>query len=133
MVEALRGLQSSTALSLEIYGMINFVDDLNAASDLVISKSGGLITSEVLARGVPMVVIEPIPGQEEWNADYVVSSGAGVQLRLPYAVPRMAAHLLAQPQRLSDMRACATAIGKPRAAFAVVDQVLDELMNKRHG
>ena len=51
------------------------VDDLVAASDLVISKSGGLIVSEVMARGTPMIVIDPIPGQEEWNADYVAGTG----------------------------------------------------------
>lgn len=127
LVSALGNLQGTPAVQLHVFGMIDYVDDLVAASDLVITKSGGLIVSEVLARGVPMIVIEPIPGQEEWNADYIASSGAGVQLRMPYAVPRAVQTLLAQPERLVAMGASAAAIGRPRAAAAVVDAVLDDL------
>jgi processive 1,2-diacylglycerol beta-glucosyltransferase len=71
--EAMKHLPSSVTLELRTLGFINYLDDLVAASDLVITKAGGLIVSEVMARQTPMVVIDPIPGQEEWNADYVVS------------------------------------------------------------
>ncbi|HJZ48788.1 MAG TPA: glycosyltransferase, partial [Roseiflexaceae bacterium] len=74
-------LHDGPSMRLLKLGRIDYVDDLVAASDLVITKSGGLIVSEILARGTPMVVIDPIPGQEEWNADFVAGSGAGLQLR----------------------------------------------------
>ncbi|MBC8075187.1 MAG: hypothetical protein H7Y32_03850, partial [Chloroflexales bacterium] len=64
------------------------------------------------------------------NADYIASSGAGVQLRMPYAVPRAVQTLLEQPERLAAMGTSADAIGRPRAAAAVVDTVLDDL--RRH-
>ena len=63
------------------------LDDLVAASDLVVTKPGGMIASEVLARGTPMIVVDPIPGQEEWNADWIALSGAGMQIRRPEMVP----------------------------------------------
>jgi processive 1,2-diacylglycerol beta-glucosyltransferase len=103
------------------------VDDLVAASDLVITKSGGLIVSEVLARGTPMVIVDPIPGQEEWNADFVVGVGAGIQLRQPEAVPPAALYLLGQPERLAIMREQARRFGRPRAALDIAERVLGDL------
>lgn len=127
LAEALEGLGDGPRMQVRQLGMIDYVDDLVAASDLVITKSGGLIVSEVLARGTPMIIIDPIPGQEEWNADFVVSSGAGMQLRMPELVPDAVTRLLLQPERLATMRAQAQTAGRPRAALAIVEQVLKEL------
>jgi processive 1,2-diacylglycerol beta-glucosyltransferase len=43
----------------------------------MIPKAGGLIVNEVLARHTPLLIIDPIPGQKEWNADMVAAAGAG--------------------------------------------------------
>jgi processive 1,2-diacylglycerol beta-glucosyltransferase len=106
---------------------IDFVDDLVAASDLVITKAGGLIVSEVLARGTPMIIIEPLPGQEEWNADVVAGYGAGVQLRIPEMAAMTALYLLTQPDRLKNMRRRARVVGRPRAALDVAQYILANL------
>jgi processive 1,2-diacylglycerol beta-glucosyltransferase len=87
MAKALEDLDSTENVTLRKYQFVDFVDDLVVASDLVVTKSGVLITSEVLARYTPMIVVDPIPGQEEWNADFVAGSGAGIQIRLPEMVP----------------------------------------------
>ncbi|MGV8042566.1 MAG: glycosyltransferase [Thermoanaerobaculaceae bacterium] len=60
-------------------GFVDNMAELLAAADLVVAKSGGLTTAECLAVGVPMVVRDPIPGQEERNADYLLEQGAGVK------------------------------------------------------
>jgi processive 1,2-diacylglycerol beta-glucosyltransferase len=132
LVESLADLRSTPQLRLHVYGFINFVDDLIAASDLVISKAGGLIVSEVLARAVPLVVINPIPGQEEWNADYVVSTGAGVQLRMADSVPATVQRLLGHPRLMAEMRACARAVARPRAAVEIAEQVISDYNARRH-
>jgi len=124
LTKSLAELADGPSMQLRRLGRINYVDDLVAAADLVITKSGGLIVSEVLARGTPMIVLDPIPGQEEWNADYVAGSGAGIQLRYPESVPPAALYLLAQPQRLAAMRGQAARVGRPRAALDVADYVL---------
>jgi hypothetical protein len=85
------------------------------------------IIIEVLARGTPMIIIDPIPGQEEWNADFVVAAGAGIQLRMPESVPPAALYLLTQPERLVGMRAAARQFGRPRAALEIAERVLAEL------
>jgi len=127
LTDALADLSDGPQVQLRLLGKIDYVDDLVAASDLVITKSGGLIVSEVLARGAPMLIVDPIPGQEEWNADFVAGSGAGIQLRHPEAVPPAALFLLSQPERLAMMREQARRVGRPRAALDIAERVLAEL------
>ncbi|MCB0162808.1 MAG: UDP-N-acetylglucosamine--LPS N-acetylglucosamine transferase [Anaerolineae bacterium] len=127
LLDALADITAGPHMDFRPLGYINYVDDLVAASDLVITKPGGLMTSEILARGTPTIIIDPIPGQEEWNADFVSGSGAGIQIRMPELVPPAAIALLAQPERLDAMRAQAQLVGKPRAAFDVADQVLADV------
>ncbi|MCS6879734.1 MAG: glycosyltransferase [Oscillochloridaceae bacterium] len=126
LVEYLADERSTPRLNLRLYGYVHFVDDLVVASDLVITKAGGLIVSEVLARGVPLVVIDPIPGHEEWNADYVVRSCAGVQLRMAESVPATVERLLSRPQLLAEMRANAACVARPRAAAVIAEKVISD-------
>ncbi len=128
LAQAMHAMQSTETLEIRLLdGFVTYLDDLVAASDLVITKAGGLIVSEILARHTPMVVIDPIPGQEEWNADYIVSVGAGVQVRLADMVPSVVQNLLADTQQLQIFRENARQHGKPRAAFAVAETVLEGL------
>ena len=124
LTAALAELERAAAGRLHALGFVDYVDDLVAASDLVITKAGGLIVSEVLARGRPLVVIDPIPGQEEWNADYVVSAGAGLQLRLGAMVPAAVEHLLTHSRHRQVLADGARRAGKPGAALAIADLVL---------
>jgi processive 1,2-diacylglycerol beta-glucosyltransferase len=127
LTASIADLRDGPSMRLRSLGRIDYVDDLVAASDLVVTKSGGLIVSEVLARGAPMIVIDPIPGQEEWNADFVAGSGAGLQLRQPESVPLTVRSLLAHPERLAMMRQHAARVGRPRAALDIAERILAEL------
>jgi processive 1,2-diacylglycerol beta-glucosyltransferase len=112
---------------LRLLGHIDYVDDMLAASDLVITKAGGLIVSEALARGVPLVVIEPIPGHEEWNADHVVAGGSGIQLRNAGATAAAVTELLRRPTLLAELAAGARSIGRPQAAVTIVEVIRGRL------
>jgi processive 1,2-diacylglycerol beta-glucosyltransferase len=125
--EGLTQVKSHPNLDLRVLGFIDYLDDLIAASDLIITKAGGLIVSEIMARQMPMVVIDPIPGQEEWNADYVVSVGAGVQLRLIKMVPLAVENLLNSPSRLAELSTGAALAGRPQAAIHVATMVLEDI------
>lgn len=102
------------------------IERLMACTDLVITKPGGLTTSEALALGLPMVVIAPIPGQEEHNANFLLERGAALKafdvLTLEYRIQ----YLLGNPARLTEMRAAAQALGKPAAASAVLAAILKQ-------
>lgn len=125
--EALSDLSSGAVMQFRQLGMIDYVDDLVAASDIVISKAGGLIVSEVTARGTPLVIVDPIPGQEEWNADAVATAGAGIQLRLAEMVPNAVLWLINHPDQLAFMRQQAHQFGRPQAARTITDQILSDL------
>lgn len=127
LAQAIAKLDSGPRLRLQVLEHISYVDDLVAASDLVITKPGGLMVSEVLARGTPMLLIDPIPGQEEWNADYIATTGSGVQLRMPESVARAAQSLLQNPSRLLALRESARQTGRPRAACDIAERVLHAL------
>lgn len=105
-------------------GFSDQVERLMACADLVITKPGGLTTSECLALGVPMLLNAAIPGQEERNADYLLEHGAALkafdQLTLQYRI----GYLLAHPEKLDDMRRRAGALGRPDAARQVLATVL---------
>jgi processive 1,2-diacylglycerol beta-glucosyltransferase len=130
LMDALSDLGDGPKVKLIKLGFIDYVDDLVAASDIVITKPGGLITSEVLARGAPIIAIDPIPGQEEWNSDVICGTGAGLQIRMPELVPPAVRMLLENPQRLADMRRYAQQVGHPRAALEVAEIVLAHLAKR---
>lgn len=132
LVEALSDLTGGEHMQLRVLDQIDYVDDLVTVSDLVITKAGGLIVSEVLARGTPLIVIDPIPGQEEWNADFLVSSGAGLQLRVVEWVPWTIEQLLGDPERLSAMRTHAQQVGQPYAARNITSEIASQLRSGEH-
>ena len=100
------------------------MDKYMAAADLMVGKAGGLTTSEALARGLPMALIEPIPGQEERNADHLLEAGVAIRCNnLPAAAWKIA-NLLEDSDRLRRMRDAARRIGQPGAAAAIAEDAL---------
>jgi processive 1,2-diacylglycerol beta-glucosyltransferase len=100
------------------------MDKYMAAADLMVGKAGGLTTSEALARALPMALIEPIPGQEERNADHLLEAGAAIRCNnLPAAAWKIAA-LLNDAERLARMRDAARSLGKPGAAARIAEDAI---------
>src|SRR5687767_52499 len=109
---------------VKVLGFTDQMDELMAATDVVISKPGGLTTSETLARGAAMVVVNPIPGQESRNSDYLLENGAAIKINnLPTLAMKLGA-LLSEPARLQQLRDNAKRIGRPQAAFDVAARAL---------
>ena len=109
---------------VKVLGFTDQMDDLMAAADVVVSKPGGLTTSETLARGCAMVVVNPIPGQESRNSDYLLENGAAIKINnLPTLAMKLDA-LLSDPKRIDQLRLNAKRIGRPQAAFDVAARAL---------
>ena len=105
-------------------GFTTEMDQYMAAADLLIGKAGGLTTSEALARALPMALIEPIPGQEERNADHLLEAGAAIRCNnLPAAAWKIAG-LLNDSSRLERMRQAAGQMGRPESAAAIAKDTL---------
>jgi len=107
-------------------GFTNKVERIMACADMIITKPGGLTTSEALALGLPMIVHSPIPGQEEHNADYLMEEGVALKAIDESGLEFRLKTLLANPARLAAMRARAVALGRAFAGRDVLSIVLGE-------
>ncbi len=90
--------------SVKVLGFTNKVPELMSISNVVVTKPGGLTTSESLASNLPMIVINPIPGQEEENAGFLENKGIAVWIRKNSNVDEIVENLLSNPMRLDDMK-----------------------------
>ncbi len=121
---------------VHVIGYTDMMHELMACADLVVSKPGGLTTSEALACGVPMVVVNPIPGQESRNGDFVLENGAGIKVNALASLCDKLECLLGDPARLSAMRDSARRLGRPWAAFTVARNAAElawETLDRRQG
>jgi processive 1,2-diacylglycerol beta-glucosyltransferase len=105
-------------------GYITDIDELMAVADVVISKPGGLTSAEVLARGSVLAIVNPIPGQESRNSDYLLENGAAVKIGPVATLSYKIDALLNDRKRLARLKANARRLGRPEAAFAAADKVL---------
>jgi processive 1,2-diacylglycerol beta-glucosyltransferase len=112
------------------HGFTDQVERLMACADLVITKPGGLTTSESLAMGLPMIANAPIPGQEERNADFLLEQGAALKAIDEVALTWRINQLIGQPHMLKSMATRARALGRPHAARQVLDIVLSQLADR---
>jgi processive 1,2-diacylglycerol beta-glucosyltransferase len=107
------------------FGYTTDMDELMAASDLVLGKPGGLTTSEALAKGLVFVIVNPIPGQEERNSDHLLEAAAAIRCNnlptLTYKLDR----LLGDRQRFAAMQVNARAMGRPNAAGNIVNKLME--------
>lgn len=122
--EAIRGFPKSSHVAFTLLGFTTEMDELMAAADLYVGKPGGLTTSEALAKGLPMVVINPIPGQEERNSDHLLEQGVAIRCNNLPALAYKIDRLLETPGKLARMAESARDLGKPDAAFSIVDRLL---------
>jgi processive 1,2-diacylglycerol beta-glucosyltransferase len=107
-----------------ILGFTDQIDELMAVADLVVSKPGGLTTSEILARGAAMAVVNPIPGQESRNSDFLLEKGAAVKINNIATLAHKLTPLLEDPSRLARLKENANRTGKPQAAFDIARRAL---------
>ena len=110
---------------VKIMGFTDQIDELMAVADVVVSKPGGLTTSEVLARGAAMAIVNPIPGQESRNSDYLLENGAAIKINNVATLPHKLTKLLDDPQRVEAIKRNAKRIARPGAAFEVARMALE--------
>lgn len=121
-----RGVTRVGGATLHALGFTTDFPELLAASDLVVGKAGGLTVAEATTLGVPLIVHEPIPGQEEHNADYLLRHGAALWAR-GLADVRPAVLRALDPDEHARLSANATALSVPDAADRVATALLQKL------
>jgi 1,2-diacylglycerol 3-beta-galactosyltransferase len=107
-----------------IYGFVDNMPELMHASDAILCKAGGLIVSEALAAGLPLLLVNALPGQETGNAESVVDGGAGALVQAPLEVLETLAHwLLDDGAGLVEAAQNARRLGNPRAAAEIAERI----------
>lgn len=107
--------------------IVGYTDSIHLwmrAATLAVSKPGGLSSAEALVSGLPLVILNPIPGPETRNSDYLLEHRAAVSVSNLRVLAFRVEELLASPARLRAMRAAAFAAGRPRAAREIADIIL---------
>ena len=124
--DAMTALVASNPTRYRVIGYTTDMADLMRVATLFIGKPGGLSSSECMAAGLPMVLINPIPGQELRNSDFLLEEGAAVRCNYGTTIGYKIATLLDAPDRVARMAANARRIGRPDAAEVIVSSALAE-------
>jgi len=99
-----------------IFGFIRNIDEIMTASDLMISKVGGITVSETLSKALPLLTINPIPGQESRNAEFLSDNGVGFRLKSIDEINETIKALYNSPERRERLRSLIRRLSRPSAA-----------------
>jgi processive 1,2-diacylglycerol beta-glucosyltransferase len=108
-----------------LFGYADNVNELMSISDIIITKPGGITTSEALAKKLPMLILNPLPGQEANNTAYLTQQNAAIKVLSGNDIKSTVEDLLAHPDKLKMLSANAARISKPNASFDIANFLLN--------
>lgn len=114
-------------INIKIFGFVENMHELMSTADLLITKPGGLTTAEALSKGLPMIIVNPIPGQEERNTIFLCNSGVAVKVNTEEELPIILSQILENTLRIPQMKDMAKYLGKPNAVKEIVNIALSKL------
>lgn len=118
---------------LHIYKYTTNVPELMKISSLVVTKPGGLTSSESLVSNLPMLIINPIPGQEEENAQFLENSGVGIWLKKDDDIDTVINSLLLNPEKMEEMAKNCAPLAKPYSTKTIGKIILDHYKPRNSG
>lgn len=107
--------------------ILEYVDNINelmSIASLIITKPGGLTTAEALSKNLPMLLVNPIPGQEENNTKFLLKAGVAIRAKQEEDIPILVTELLCSKNKLNQMREQAKGLGKPSSTIDLVSFIL---------
>jgi processive 1,2-diacylglycerol beta-glucosyltransferase len=114
-------------ISYQAYGRISFMEELMAAADVAITKTGGLTSSECFNSGCPLLIYLPYPGQEERNASLFMEQGAAWRIYQLESLPHKVDTLASNPERHQAMIEATGKVIKRDAAAKIAKTVMADL------
>jgi len=115
----------STRKKIYNFGFVDNVDMIMSASDCIVSKPGGLTVSEALAKKLPIILIDPIPGQEDRNYEFLVNNGLAIGTSKTFSVEEALYQLMSSNTRAEYMRQMADEIGSPDSGRLLGDFIIN--------
>ena len=101
------------------------IEELMSAADIIITKPGGITCAEALSKGLPMLIISPIPGQEANNTFYLTKRGAAIKIDKPEDLTGVISDLYNHPEKLKELSDASLRISKPNAAGDIAQLLLE--------
>jgi processive 1,2-diacylglycerol beta-glucosyltransferase len=111
--------------NMRLLSFVENIDELMEASDMVVTKAGGMTTAEAVVKEIPMIIVSPIPGHERMNTDYMVERGAAVEVKDFTEVPEKINELFDSEGMLESMRKSARKLSRPESALDIAKLALD--------
>ncbi|HAP93973.1 MAG TPA: galactosyldiacylglycerol synthase [Desulfotomaculum sp.] len=108
---------------VKVLGFVSNMHELMSVSDFMIGKAGGLTCAEALAKGLPVFIVDPIPGQEVRNAEFLSGAGAALLMSSVKELVQKVEEYISEPWRLQEMSVVAARLGKPRAARSIAGMI----------
>jgi UDP-N-acetylglucosamine:LPS N-acetylglucosamine transferase len=121
-VEGLRARMPLCAL-----GFVEGIGELMRASDVLVTKAGGLTLAEAFCCGMPVVIHDVLPGQEAGNLEYVLQHGAAAYAPTPRALVQTIGELLSERDRRERLAQCGARLARPDAARDIAANILERL------
>jgi processive 1,2-diacylglycerol beta-glucosyltransferase len=122
-VEQLQELAKGSRHHIHPIGFVDHINELMAIADLVITKAGGLSTSEAIAMQLPMLLYRPLPGQEEDNARFLIQAGVALRADGEHDLVEKLEALLGESEGLAVMKERAAKLDMGRAAYRAVKTI----------
>ncbi len=113
-----------------VLGWVNNMPQVMSCSDVVVGKAGGLVVSEALAINKPLVIINPMPGQEERNCDYILEIGAGTKIYHPKEIEYVMFYLVSNREYYERKVQACIFNAKPEAAMEIASTVYRDFTNR---
>jgi len=110
--------------NIQIFSHVKNISRLMDASDILISKPGGLTSSEAMSKLLPMIVLAPLPGQEQRNASYLKRHGVAERCDNLRQLPQIVENLLEREDRIKNIQRNALKVSRPYASNFVAEQIL---------
>ena len=110
--------------SIKILEYTNKIPELMSISDLVVTKPGGLTTTESLASGLPIIVINPIPGQEEENAEFLEQNGVAIWIKKEDNVKEILENIFNNQEKMLEMKVKARLLAKKHSTQDICKLIL---------
>lgn len=129
----LKDMLPDLRLNIKVYGFIENIYEFMEIADLIITKPGGLTSSEALAKGLPMILIDPIPGQEERNCDFLISNGVAIRATDEDSLIRTLQRLIDRPEEVFKMKSRAKDLGRADSALEVAELIYAEYLEVDKG
>ena len=107
------------------FSFIDNIDELMEVSDIIVTKPGGLTTAEALSKSLPMVIVNPLPGQESMNTQFLLREGVAVKAGNEFEVVTLLEEMFYNPEKLLQMKERAKMHSKPDSSIRTAKLLLE--------